>query len=79
MSGDQIKAMVGSGGMKEVSESLEIQREQLASLINRLPLPDVEIAEELQITPRAVPSVRFKAWGRIRRRVKKTSLIEDDR
>ena len=78
MSGDQIMAMVVSVGMKEVSESLEIQREQLASLINRLPLPDVEIAEELQITPRAVPSVRFKAWGRIRRRVKKSSLIEDD-
>lgn len=77
MGGDQVMALVSSVGMKEVAKSLEIGPEQFASLVSRLPLPDATTAEDLEITPRAVPSVRFKAWGRIRRRTKKSSLTED--
>lgn len=78
MGGDQVMAIVASIGLKEVASALEIERGQLASLINRLPLADMVIAEELDIPPRAVPSVRFKAWGRIRRRTKKSSLTDED-
>lgn len=78
MSADQVLAIVASVGMKEIAGSLEIDRKEFASLINRLPRPDVEIAEELDIPTRSVPSVRFKAWGRIRRRTRKSSLIEDE-
>ena len=35
-------------------------------------------AEELGVPPRAVPSVRFKAWGRIRRRTRKSPLLLDE-
>jgi hypothetical protein len=74
MSGEQVMALSSAVGMKEVAKSLEISREQLASLISGLPLPDAATAEELGILTRAVPSVRFKAWGRIRRRTKKSAL-----
>ncbi len=78
MGGDQVMALVSSVGIKEVAKSLEIEPERLASLISELPMPDAVTALELDITTRAVPSVRFKAWGRIRRRTKKSSLMEDD-
>lgn len=78
MGGDQVMALVTTLGMKEVARSMEMSAEQLASLIHGLPLPDMVTAEELDIPPRAVPSVRFKAWGRIRRRTKKSSLAEDE-
>ncbi len=75
---DQVMALVSTVGMKEVAHALEISVEELASLIDRLPIPDAETAKELQIEPRAVPSVRFKAWGRIRRRTRKSSLLTGD-
>lgn len=78
MGGDQVMALATSVGMVEIAKSLEISPELLASLIGRLPKPDVETAGELEIPARAVPSVRFKAWGRIRRRTKKSSLAVDD-
>lgn len=78
MGGDQVMALATSVGMKEVAESLEIHVEQFASLVSGLPIPDVVTAKELDVPPRAVPSVRFKAWGRIRRRTKKSSLAEDE-
>lgn len=78
MGGDQVMALVASVGMKEIASSLEIHVEQFASLINGLPIPDAVTADELDIPTRAVPSVRFKAWGRIRRRTKKSSLAEDE-
>lgn len=78
MSGDQVMALCSTLGMREVAKSLEISPEQLASLINKLPLPDVVTAEELRIQTRAVPSVRFKAWGRIRRRIRKSPLAIDE-
>jgi hypothetical protein len=78
MSGEQVMALASSVGMREVAQSLEISVEQLASLIGRLPLPDAVTAGELGIQTRAVPSVRFKAWGRIRRRTKKSSLTFED-
>lgn len=77
MQGDQVMAMAASLGLKEIAESVEISVERLASLINELPMPDADIAEELDIMTRAVPSVRFKAWGRIRRRTQKTSFISE--
>ena len=75
---DQMMAIVSSVGMKEVADCLEIDAHQLASLISELPRPDAETADELGIQARAVPSVRFKAWGRIRRRTKKSSLALED-
>lgn len=78
MGGDQVMALVTSVGIAEIAKSMEMSREQFASLISRLPIPDVVIARELEIPPKAVPSVRFKAWGRIRRRTKKSSLVVDD-
>lgn len=78
MGGDQVMALVTSLGMAEIAKSMEMTPEQFASLISGLPIPDVVTAKELEIPPRAVPSVRFKAWGRIRRRTKKSSLVVDD-
>lgn len=78
MAGDQVMSLCAAIGMKEVAKSLEIDPRQLASLINELPRPDVLTADELGIQARAVPSVRFKAWGRIRRRTRKSSLAVDD-
>lgn len=74
MSAEQVMALGSAVGMKAVADSLEIDRERLASLIGKLPLPDSVTAEELGIPTRAVPSVRFKAWGRIRRRTRKSAL-----
>ena len=78
MGGDQVMALAASVGMKEVARSLEIEAGRFASLISELPLPDAVTAVELDIPTRAVPSVRFKAWGRIRRRTKKSSLADDE-
>lgn len=77
MPGDQVMALAAEVGMKEIANSVGISTEQLASLINALPLPDLATAEELGVLARAVPSVRFKAWGRIRRRTRKSFLAAD--
>ena len=74
MSGEQVMALSAAVGMKEVAKSLDMGAQHLASLISGLPLPDAATAEELGILTRAVPSVRFKAWGRIRRRTRKSAL-----
>lgn len=78
MGGDQVMALATSIGMREMAKAMEMSREEFAAIISRLPIPDVVTAEELGVPARAVPSVRFKAWGRIRRRTKKTSLAADD-
>lgn len=78
MSGDQVMALAAAVGLHEVATSLEISPQQLASMVSRLPMPDAVTAEELGVETRAVPSVRFKAWGRIRRRTKKSSLALGD-
>lgn len=78
MAGDQVMALASALGMQEVAGSMEISVERLASMINGLPLPDAVTAEELGIQTRAVPSVRFKAWGRIRRRTRKSALALED-
>lgn len=78
MSREQVMALCGEVGAVDVANSLEMTREQFASLVNGLPLPDAATADELGILTRAVPSVRFKAWGRIRRRTKKSALSLDD-
>ena len=71
---DQVMALCGAVGMREVAKSLEISDMEFASLVKKLPLPDAKTAEDLDIQPRAVPSIRFKAWSRIRRRTAKSSL-----
>jgi len=82
MPSDQAMALVAEVGLNEVAASVEMSDEQLASLINDLPLSDAATAHALAVQPRAVTSIRFKAWGRIRRRTKKSSLaaegLEDD-
>lgn len=37
-----------------------------------------ETAEELGLQSKAIPSIRFKAWGRIRRRTKKANITDDE-
>lgn len=78
MAGDQIMALGAAVGLKEIAASLEMDITELAALIERLPIPDSTTAEELGVPARAVPSVRFKAWGRIRRRTKKSALLADE-
>lgn len=78
MAGDQIMALSSTVGMKEIAKSLEMDTRRLASLVGELPLPDAVTAEDLGVPARAVPSVRFKAWGRIRRRTRKSSLSLDE-
>lgn len=78
LSSEQVMALVGAVGLKEVARSLEMDAGKLASMISELPLPDAVTAAELGVESRAVPSVRFKAWGRIRRRTRKSSLSLDD-
>lgn len=78
LGGDQVMALCAAVGMKEVAKSVEMEARKLASMISELPLPDAVTAEELGVEARAVPSVRFKAWGRIRRRTRKSSLSLDD-
>lgn len=78
MRADQVMALAASVGIKEVARSLEMEAGRFASLLKELPLPDSVTAAELGVPTRAVPSVRFKAWGRIRRRTRKSSLVEDE-
>ncbi len=78
MAGDQVMALGASLGLNEVAASLEMDTSELLSLIERLPMPDSTTAEELGVPAKAVPSVRFKAWGRIRRRTQKSSLLNDE-
>ena len=77
LAADQVTALASSIGMDAIAQSLEMAPQRLASMVGRLPLPDAVTAEELGIAPRAVPSVRFKAWGRIRRRTRKSSLAQE--
>lgn len=77
MGADQVMALAASVGIGEVAKALELNTDEFLSLTNELPLPDAVTAEELGIPTRAVPSVRFKAWGRIRRRTRKSSLVDE--
>lgn len=78
MSAEQVMALSSAVGMREVANSLGVGVERLASLMSGLPVSDAVTAEELGILTRAVPSVRFKAWGRIRRRTKKSALALEE-
>ncbi len=78
MSAEQVMALSSAVGMTEVARSLEMSRQQFASLAGGLPLADAVTAEELGVPTRAVPSVRFKAWGRIRRRTRKSALAVEE-
>lgn len=74
MAPEQVMALGGVVGFKQIAEALEMSLPQFSSLVKKLPMPDSVTAEELGIETRAVPSVRFKAWGRIRRRTRKSAL-----
>ncbi len=78
MSPEQVMAIASVVDFSEVAAALEMSPERAADLIAELPLPDSVIADELNIPTKAVPSVRFKAWGRIRRRTEKAGLTYDD-
>jgi len=75
---DQVMALGSSVGLGELARSLELTTQELAVLISGLPLPDSVTADQLGIQARAVPSVRFKAWGRIRRRTRKSALAAEE-
>lgn len=74
LAAEQVMSIVSSVGLAEVAEAMEMTNEQLTSLISRLPLPDIVTGEEIGISARSVPSVRFKAWRRIQRRSKKSGI-----
>jgi len=76
LSTEQAAAIVASCGIEETALALEMDARFLAQLIARLPLPDADIAAQLEVPPRSVPSVRFKAWRRIQRRARKSGLVE---
>lgn len=75
MSPEQVMAIISTVGLDNVAEALELTPGSLSDLISQLPLPDSEIARELNIPIKAVPSVRFKAWARVRRRTQKSGLV----
>jgi len=74
LASEQVIAIVSAVGIPAVAEALEMTPERLASLISRLPLPDVVTGEEIGVPARSVPSVRFKAWRRIQRRARKSGV-----
>lgn len=78
MAGDQVTALAAIVGMAEISESIEMPLDEFVEFVRKLPIPDALTAEELEIDAKAVPSVRFKAWGRIRRRTRKSSLHAEE-
>lgn len=78
MEADLVMALISSLGINTVAEALGIPVSRLAAILKRLPLPDSETAEELGLQSKAIPSIRFKAWGRIRRRTKKANITDDE-
>jgi hypothetical protein len=78
MGSDQVRALAAIVGVKEMAESVDMSVQEFAQVVKRLPVPDAVTAEELGVEPKAVPSVRFKAWGRIRRRTRKSALSSED-
>lgn len=75
---EQAVTIITSCGVDNVAQALETERQTLVRLLGKLPIPDTEIAGELEIPPRSVPSVRFKAWRRIQRRAHKSELMAVD-
>jgi hypothetical protein len=78
MGADQVMAIAAIVGPKEMADSVEMSIEEFARFARKLPIPDATTAVELGIDAKAVPSVRFKAWGRIRRRTRKSALYPED-
>ncbi|MGQ9456255.1 MAG: hypothetical protein ACUVRS_01025 [Armatimonadota bacterium] len=78
MTSEQVMTIASVVGLAQVADALEMDLENLAELIPGLPLPDSVIATQLGISNRAVPSVRFKAWGRIRRRTRKAGISDEE-
>jgi DNA-directed RNA polymerase specialized sigma24 family protein len=77
MAGDQVAALCGSVGISRVAAGLEMDARELAILFDKLPLPDAEIAERINGSARSVPSIRFKAWAKIRRRTQRSELATE--
>ena len=74
LSAEQAISIATACGIEKTAEALELDPKLLAGLIGKLPLPDMKIADELNLPAHAVPSVRFKAWRRIQRRARKSEL-----
>ena len=78
MAGDQVTALAAIVGTKDLAEAVDMPLEKFVRFVRHLPIPDAVTARELGIDAKAVPSVRFKAWGRIRRRTRKSALNLED-
>jgi hypothetical protein len=76
LSTEQVMVIASNvGGLRALARALEINETEFAKLVHELPLPDTIIADKLELPPRSVPSVRFKAWQRIQRHMRKTDLF----
>ena len=71
---EQIMSLISSVGIDAVTELFETDKNGLYDIVRRIPLSDAEIGRETGVEVRAIPSMRFKAWERIRRHVKKTNF-----
>lgn len=77
MPGDQVLALCTSIGIGKVAQGLQMEPRELADIIDRLPIPDIEIAEKIGSSARSVPSIRFKAWARIRKRTQRSKFVSE--
>jgi DNA-directed RNA polymerase specialized sigma24 family protein len=76
LSTEQVMIIAGNvGGLKVLAQVVEMEDTEFIRLVPNLPLPDSAIAEQLDLPPRSVPSVRFKAWQRIQRHMRKMDLL----
>jgi hypothetical protein len=78
MSSEQVMIIASKVGLGQLAASVSASREEMAVLIESLPMADSDTADVLKVQVRAVPSIRFKAWGRIRRRIRKSVLYAGD-
>lgn len=74
---EEVLHIISAMGATALAKSLEITKIELYELLKTLPLPDAETAQAIGCEARAVPSIRFKAWEKIQRRVKKSGLDDN--
>jgi hypothetical protein len=63
--------LTGTATLDDLAAALELSRESLASLWNKLPLDDLEIARHLRITRQQVINLRKAARTRLHRRLRR--------
>lgn len=77
LAGDQVLALCGSVGIGKVAAEVGLSTKELSLLMDDLPLPDTDIAVRISSSAKSVPSIRFKAWAKIRRRTQKSELWDE--